>query len=49
MVERFTQIGDELLAVLSNGDLLATPVEVLSWDKILPEVKGIAAVTGIDA
>lgn len=45
MVERFIQIGDELLAVLSNGELLAAPLEagVLTWQPILPEIRGVAA------
>ena len=44
MVERFIQIGDELLAVLSNGELLATTLASLQWRQILAEVKAIAAV-----
>src|SRR3990172_12729502 len=34
MVERFFQAGDELLAVLSNGDLLVTPLAALAWRRI---------------
>lgn len=44
MVERFEQAGDELLAVLSNGQLLAAPLSTLAWQRILPEVKNIQAV-----
>ena len=44
MVERFYQAGDELLAVLSNGDLLATPLSALSWRRIVTDAKGITAV-----
>ncbi|MFQ5796894.1 MAG: hypothetical protein ACE5JP_17875 [Candidatus Bipolaricaulia bacterium] len=45
MVERFVQVGHELLAVLSNGELIAAPLETLEWRRILPEVKDVAAVT----
>lgn len=41
MVERFIQIGDELLAVLSNGGLLAAPLYPLDWQPFLPEVSGV--------
>jgi len=43
MVERFFQVGGELLAILSNGQLLAAPLEILAWRRILPEVGGITA------
>lgn len=43
MVERFTQIGDRLLAVLSNGELLETALHIISWQHILPQVGGIHA------
>lgn len=43
MVERFVQVGDELLAVLSNGQLLAASLKTLAWRRILPEVSGVAA------
>lgn len=44
MVERFVPIGDELLAILSNGQLLAAPLATLEWQRILPEVKGVEVV-----
>ncbi len=44
MVERFAQVGDELLAVLSNGQLLSAPLPSLEWRRILPDVPGVAAV-----
>lgn len=44
MVERLTQVGDELLAVLSNGELLCANLSNLRWQKILGDVAGIAAV-----
>jgi photosystem II stability/assembly factor-like uncharacterized protein len=49
MVERFTQVGEELLAVLSNGELLSAPLANLHWQRILPEVKGVAAVAAVEA
>ena len=48
MVERFTQVGGDLLAVLSNGELLAAPLASLAWHKILPDVTGVAAVSEIE-
>lgn len=44
MVERFLQVEDELLAVLSDGSLLSTPIPDFSWRFILPEVTQINAV-----
>jgi len=47
MVERFLQVNDHLLAVLSNGQLLAAPLATLAWGQILPEVKGVRAVAHV--
>ena len=44
MVERFFQVGDHLLAILSNGDLLMTAVESFEWRPLLPEVQEVKAV-----
>jgi photosystem II stability/assembly factor-like uncharacterized protein len=44
MVERFTPIGGELLAVLSTGRLLAAPLPALHWRRILPDIAGVNAV-----
>lgn len=44
MAERFAQVGDELIAVLSNGELYASTLSHLEWRRILPEVQGVAAV-----
>lgn len=46
MVERFTQAGEELLAVLSNGDLWSARLgeSPLVWRQVTPEIQGIAAV-----
>jgi photosystem II stability/assembly factor-like uncharacterized protein len=38
MVERFFQVGDHLLAILSNGELLVTNLESIEWRQLLPEV-----------
>jgi photosystem II stability/assembly factor-like uncharacterized protein len=43
MVERFTQIGEELLAVLSNGELHAAPLATLEWRRLLPGVQRVNA------
>lgn len=47
MVERFAQIGDELMAVLSNGELIAAPLATLAWRTVLPASAGAAAVTAM--
>lgn len=44
MVERFLQVNYELLAVLSNGELLAAPLPTLQWRPILPEAGWVRAV-----
>jgi photosystem II stability/assembly factor-like uncharacterized protein len=48
MVERFTQVGGQLFAVLSNGELLVTSLEAIAWQRILPEVIAVHAVAGLD-
>ena len=48
MVERFYQVGDHLLAVLSNGELLVTSLEPLNWQRLLPEVRDVAALAGLN-
>jgi hypothetical protein len=47
MVERFAQIGSSLFAVLSNGELLFAPLATLEWQRIVPELDDINAVTGM--
>ncbi len=47
MVERFAQVGDQLLAVLSNGELLITILGSLHWRELLPEVPDIKAAAGL--
>ena len=45
MVERFVQVGSELLAVQSDGQLLSAPLATLEWRRILPELTGVTAVS----
>jgi photosystem II stability/assembly factor-like uncharacterized protein len=47
MVERFARVGDELLAVLSNGELIAASLAALEWRYILKEINGVNAVTSL--
>ncbi len=49
MVERFAPVGDELLAVLSNGHLLAAPLATLQWRPLLVEQETVTAVTSMGA
>jgi hypothetical protein len=43
MVERFSQAGDDLLAVLSNGEVWISPLDEITWRRILPEVRDVKA------
>jgi photosystem II stability/assembly factor-like uncharacterized protein len=45
MPERFTQIGDELFAVLDDGRVLAAPVATLKWHPVLAEAGRVNAIT----
>ncbi len=45
MVERFSQVGDLLFAVLSNGELLFAPVETLQWQPLTRHAGVNAATT----
>jgi photosystem II stability/assembly factor-like uncharacterized protein len=45
MVERFFQAGDELFAVLSNGQLHSASLPALEWQRILPDRSDVNAVT----
>ena len=47
MVERFLQVEYELLAVLSNGALLAAPLATLQWEPILPDAGWVRAVAAV--
>ncbi len=44
MVERFLQAGDELLAVLSGGQVIAAPLAELKWRYLVPQIKGAEAI-----
>lgn len=44
MVERFHQAGDELLAVLSNGEVLIAPLATLAWKRIAPQSGHVNAI-----
>lgn len=46
MVERFSPIGGELWAVLSNGNLLLAPLSTLEWRQALADVRDITALAG---
>ncbi len=48
MVERFLQVDDELLAVLSNGELLAASLDDLAWRTVLSAVQDAKAVAAVD-
>ena len=47
MVERFSQVGDRLLAVLSNGELLVSSIDQWKWGRVLSEVRDVKAVAGL--
>src|SRR5690606_17536606 len=44
MVERFAEVNGEVLAVLSDGDLVAATMPALRWRQVLPDIPAIAAV-----
>ena len=43
MVDRFVRAGDHLFALLSDGRMLASPVDELSWRTVLPDVHSAEA------
>lgn len=47
MVERFFQAGDELLAVLSNGQVTSASLSALKWKRIMPNITGVNAITSM--
>ena len=47
MVERFVQIGSELFAVLSNGEVLWTRLSSLEWKRILIDINKVNSVAEI--
>jgi hypothetical protein len=48
MVERFYPLDEELLGVLSNGELIAAPLSSLAWKPILPGLPPAAAIFALD-
>jgi photosystem II stability/assembly factor-like uncharacterized protein len=47
MVERFFQMDEELFAVLSNGQLLSTPLPALDWRRVFPDIHDVNAIAGL--
>jgi hypothetical protein len=47
MVERFVQAGDELFAVLSNGEVVVGSLGTWRWERVLAEVRGVNAVSEV--
>ena len=47
MVERFFQADDELFAVLSNGQVLRASLSTLEWNRVLPNIDDVNAMTGL--
>jgi photosystem II stability/assembly factor-like uncharacterized protein len=47
MVERFLQVDSDLLAVLSNGELLSAALDNVAWRTVLAAVQGVRAVTAV--
>jgi photosystem II stability/assembly factor-like uncharacterized protein len=47
MVERFFQLNDWLLAVLSNGKVLASVIGLWQWEPILTEQNGVRCLTSM--
>jgi photosystem II stability/assembly factor-like uncharacterized protein len=45
MVERFLQVGEELFAVLSNGELIAARLDNLEWRTVLPAGEDARAIS----
>ena len=43
MVERFVQAGNELVAVLSDGEVVASALPIEDWRRILAERPGVTA------
>jgi hypothetical protein len=43
MVERFVRAGENLFAILSNGELRLKPLKQAKWQRVLPEIARIKA------
>lgn len=44
MVERYLQVDEELLAVLSNGELISARLDRLEWQTVLPAGEAVRAI-----
>ena len=49
MVERFLQVDDALLAVLSNGQLITASLDSLEWQVLVPGVQNVNAIASLQA
>jgi photosystem II stability/assembly factor-like uncharacterized protein len=49
MVERFAPIGEQIAAVLSNGEVLIRPLQSGAWQWVLAEIVGVNAITQTSA
>lgn len=47
MVERFLQVENELMAVLSNGQLIVTSLDALVWQELISPVQEVNAVAAL--
>jgi photosystem II stability/assembly factor-like uncharacterized protein len=47
MVERFFQRDSELFAILSNGQVMIAPLSNLEWNRLLPGITGVNAMTSM--
>ena len=48
VVERFFPAGDELFAVLANGQLVGTSLAALEWERLVPDITGVNAIAALD-
>jgi photosystem II stability/assembly factor-like uncharacterized protein len=48
MVERFLQVGEDLLVVLSNGELATANLRNLQWEMILPGIPFVLSAAGFE-
>jgi photosystem II stability/assembly factor-like uncharacterized protein len=48
LVERFTQIGTDLFAVLSNGTLITASLATLEWREILVDITGVNGISALE-
>jgi photosystem II stability/assembly factor-like uncharacterized protein len=48
MVERFYQVGNEVFAILSNGELWAAHLDKIHWSRVLPEIAHIKNISASD-